>query len=143
MLHFYCSYLYRVGADVLLRLVILIYRTSFATLALLLDNSWAYRSHGVSSSSSGGTCSISTCSRFVVHPSYIVQLKGVMSDNRLGWTWQCNVFGHYIVVRTSTYFIHKCKEGCLVSLGVFDQYIFKSLSGLMRSDPFIARPTAR
>ena len=40
----------------------------------------------------------------VVHPSYIVQRKGVMSDDGLGWTWQCNVFGHYILVRTSMYF---------------------------------------
>lgn len=37
-------------------------------------------------------------------PTYNVQRRGVMSDDGLGWTWQCNVFGHYILVRTSVYF---------------------------------------
>ena len=37
--------------------------------------------------------------RFMVYPSYVVQRKGLMSDDELGWTWQCNVFGHYTLVR--------------------------------------------
>ena len=46
---------------------------------------------------------------FVVCPSYTVQRKGVMSDDGLGWTWQCNVFGHYILVR-APYVFHMRKE---------------------------------
>ena len=42
--------------------------------------------------------------RFVVYPSYIVQHKGVMSDNGLGWTWQCNIFGDYILVHSLSHF---------------------------------------
>src|SRR5216684_1186610 len=41
---------------------------------------------------------------FMVYPSYVVQRKGIMSDDGLGWTWQCNVFGHYILVRALSYF---------------------------------------
>ncbi|KAI0274345.1 hypothetical protein BGY98DRAFT_920852 [Russula aff. rugulosa BPL654] len=37
--------------------------------------------------------------RFVVYPTYTIQRKGFMSDDGLGWTWQCNVFGHYILCR--------------------------------------------
>jgi 3-keto steroid reductase len=37
----------------------------------------------------------------VTNPSYSVQRRAVMSDDGLGWTWQCNVFGHYILVCTS------------------------------------------
>jgi len=36
---------------------------------------------------------------FVVYPTYTIQRKGIMSDDGLGWTWQCNVFGHYILCR--------------------------------------------
>jgi len=53
---------------------------------------------------------------FVVYPSYTVQRKGVMSDDGLGWTWQCNVFGHYILVR-NYYTLHMCKELTTVSAG--------------------------
>lgn len=40
----------------------------------------------------------------VTNPSYSVQRRAVMSDDGLGWTWQCNVFGHYILVCTSACF---------------------------------------
>ncbi|KAN0113442.1 hypothetical protein V8E52_007723 [Russula decolorans] len=36
---------------------------------------------------------------FMVCPSYTIQRKGIMSNDGLGWTWQCNVFGHYILCR--------------------------------------------
>ena len=42
--------------------------------------------------------------RFVVYPSYIVQYKGIMSDDGLGWTWQCNIFGHYILMHSLSHF---------------------------------------
>jgi 3-keto steroid reductase len=35
----------------------------------------------------------------VAHPTYVVQSTGLTSDDGLGWVWQCNVFGHYILVR--------------------------------------------
>ena len=88
---------YCVGADMFVWLAILIYHTSFATLALL--RLWAYRGR-FSSGSSGGTCSISTCSGSWCTQPYTIQREGVLSDDGLGWTWQCNVFGHYILVRT-------------------------------------------
>ena len=34
----------------------------------------------------------------LTNPQYNVQRRAVMSDDGLGWTWQCNVFGHYILV---------------------------------------------
>ena len=34
----------------------------------------------------------------VTNLQYNVQPREVMSDHGLGWTWQCNVFGHYILV---------------------------------------------
>ena len=36
----------------------------------------------------------------VTNPQYNVQRREVVSDDGLGWTWQCNVFGHYILVCT-------------------------------------------
>lgn len=42
----------------------------------------------------------------VTNPSYNVQRRAVMSDDGLGWTWQCNVFGHYILVCNLRIFIH-------------------------------------
>jgi len=36
----------------------------------------------------------------VEHPCYNMQMKGVRSKDGLGWTWQCNVFGHYVLFRT-------------------------------------------
>ncbi|KAH9955571.1 hypothetical protein BC827DRAFT_1236492 [Russula dissimulans] len=35
----------------------------------------------------------------VTNPSYNIQHTGLMSDDGLGWAWQCNVFGHYILCR--------------------------------------------
>ncbi|KAH9059315.1 NAD(P)-binding protein [Lactarius vividus] len=36
---------------------------------------------------------------FVTHPRYNIQRTGIMSDDGLGWVWQCNVFGHYVICR--------------------------------------------
>lgn len=35
----------------------------------------------------------------LTYPRYNIQEKGLMSDDGLGWVWQCNVFGHYVLVR--------------------------------------------
>ena len=40
-----------------------------------------------------------------VHPVYKLQPKGMKSEDGLGWVWQCNVFGHYVMVN----FIHNLK----------------------------------
>ena len=37
--------------------------------------------------------------RVVTEPAFYLQRVGLMSDDGLGWAWQCNVFGHYILVR--------------------------------------------
>jgi hypothetical protein len=42
----------------------------------------------------------------VTDPQYNVQRRAVMSDDGLGWTWQCNVFGHYILVCSFRIFSH-------------------------------------
>jgi hypothetical protein len=34
----------------------------------------------------------------MLHPTYVVQNTGLTSDDGLGWVWQCNVFGHYVLV---------------------------------------------
>lgn len=34
----------------------------------------------------------------VTAPSFKLQAVGEMSDDGLGWVWQCNVFGHYALV---------------------------------------------
>jgi 3-keto steroid reductase len=39
--------------------------------------------------------------RLVTIPEYNIQRRAMMSDDGLGWVWQCNVFGHYILVRLS------------------------------------------
>lgn len=39
----------------------------------------------------------------VTYPRYNVQQGGLMSEDGLGWVWQCNVFGHYILVSTRIY----------------------------------------
>jgi NAD(P)-dependent dehydrogenase (short-subunit alcohol dehydrogenase family) len=39
---------------------------------------------------------------FASHPRFNIQRTGIMSDDGLGWAWQCNVFGHYIIVRSSS-----------------------------------------
>ncbi|KDQ20637.1 hypothetical protein BOTBODRAFT_26646 [Botryobasidium botryosum FD-172 SS1] len=36
----------------------------------------------------------------VTYPDYQKQLVGVRSEDGLGWTWQSNVFGHYLLVKT-------------------------------------------
>ncbi len=36
---------------------------------------------------------------FVTHPRYNIQRTAILSDDGLGWVWQCNVFGHYVIVR--------------------------------------------
>ncbi|KAI0260540.1 3-keto sterol reductase [Gloeopeniophorella convolvens] len=36
---------------------------------------------------------------FVTYPKYNIQDVGVLSDDGLGWAWQCNVFGHYVLCR--------------------------------------------
>ena len=36
---------------------------------------------------------------FAVHPRFNIQHTSIMSEDGLGWAWQCNVFGHYIIVR--------------------------------------------
>lgn len=35
----------------------------------------------------------------VTAPSFYIQSVGDLSPDRLGWVWQCNVFGHYVLVR--------------------------------------------
>ena len=42
----------------------------------------------------------------VTNPQYNVQRRAVMSDDGLGWAWQCNVFGHYILVCSFRTFFH-------------------------------------
>ncbi|KAI0316123.1 hypothetical protein OF83DRAFT_1164480 [Amylostereum chailletii] len=36
----------------------------------------------------------------LTNPSYNVQEVGLLSDDHLGWVWQCNVFGHYVLARS-------------------------------------------
>lgn len=36
---------------------------------------------------------------FATHPRYNIQRSAMVSDDGLGWVWQCNVFGHYVIVR--------------------------------------------
>jgi 3-keto steroid reductase len=40
--------------------------------------------------------------RLVTIPEYNIQRRAMMSDDELGWVWQCNVFGHYILVCLSS-----------------------------------------
>ncbi|KAH7888093.1 NAD(P)-binding protein [Phlebopus sp. FC_14] len=35
----------------------------------------------------------------VTYPRYFVQTSGETSEDGLGWIWQCNVFGHYVLFR--------------------------------------------
>ncbi|KAI9449638.1 NAD(P)-binding protein [Lactarius psammicola] len=37
--------------------------------------------------------------KFVTHPRYNIQRTAMVSDDGLGWVWQCNVFGHYVICR--------------------------------------------
>jgi len=34
------------------------------------------------------------------HPAFNIQKVGVMSNDNLGFVWQCNVFGHYVLFRS-------------------------------------------
>lgn len=36
----------------------------------------------------------------VTAPGYKIQATGEMSGDGLGWVWQCNIFGHYVLVST-------------------------------------------
>ncbi|KIM29467.1 hypothetical protein M408DRAFT_8147 [Serendipita vermifera MAFF 305830] len=42
----------------------------------------------------------------VTHPRFKLQTTGVMSDEGLGWTFQCNVFGHFIIYRELQKLLH-------------------------------------
>jgi 3-keto steroid reductase len=37
----------------------------------------------------------------VTAPIYYMQEVGQLSQDGLGWVWHCNVFGHYVLVRTN------------------------------------------
>ncbi|KAI0351190.1 hypothetical protein OH77DRAFT_1429985 [Trametes cingulata] len=36
----------------------------------------------------------------IEHPRRNMQINGVLSKDNLGYTWQCNVFGHYVLYRS-------------------------------------------
>jgi 3-keto steroid reductase len=36
----------------------------------------------------------------MTYPCYKIQRKGQLSEDGLGWVWQCNVLGHYLMVGT-------------------------------------------
>ncbi|EIW56997.1 uncharacterized protein TRAVEDRAFT_73290 [Trametes versicolor FP-101664 SS1] len=36
----------------------------------------------------------------IEHPRRNMQINGVLSEDGLGYTWQCNVFGHYVLYRS-------------------------------------------
>ncbi|CAE6471419.1 unnamed protein product [Rhizoctonia solani] len=43
------------------------------------------------------------CTRFktaVTAPGFKIQATGKTSEDGLGWVWQCNVFGHFVLVRS-------------------------------------------
>lgn len=35
----------------------------------------------------------------LTYPAYKLQRSGVTTGDGLGWVWQCNLFGHYLMVR--------------------------------------------
>ena len=35
----------------------------------------------------------------IEHPRRNMQLNGILSRDNLGYAWQCNIFGHYVLVR--------------------------------------------
>lgn len=39
----------------------------------------------------------------VTYPRFKLQQAGLLSEEGLGYTWMCNVFGHFILVRVSYY----------------------------------------
>jgi hypothetical protein len=55
-----------------------------------------------SSSSSGKTRASSNRSSSRRTRASTSSAPAIMSDDGLGWVWQCNVFGHYIIVRSSS-----------------------------------------
>ncbi|PIL26432.1 hypothetical protein GSI_12190 [Ganoderma sinense ZZ0214-1] len=36
----------------------------------------------------------------IQHPRRNIQVNGVLSKDNLGYTWQCNIFGHYVLYRS-------------------------------------------
>jgi 3-keto steroid reductase len=45
----------------------------------------------------------------VTAPIYYTQEVGQVSQDGLGWVWQCNVFGHYVLFRTLKSHLAKCQ----------------------------------
>ena len=41
--------------------------------------------------------------KVVSNPGFYSQRMGMMNDDGLGWVWQCNMFGHYILVRPTVF----------------------------------------
>ena len=39
----------------------------------------------------------------VKHPMFNVQRVGVLSPDNLGMVWQCNIFGHYVLVSSRSF----------------------------------------
>lgn len=64
-------------------------------------------------------------------PTWSAQKSGVMSSDNLGWVWQSNVFGHYVLVRST--FI-RLKNSILIACLSFD-----SCSHCLRHTLLIAR----
>jgi 3-keto steroid reductase len=46
--------------------------------------------------------------RAVTFPSFKVQRVGRLSSDGLGWVWQCNVFGHYLMMRNLQPVLERC-----------------------------------
>ncbi|KAL4075663.1 NAD(P)-binding protein [Scleroderma citrinum] len=44
----------------------------------------------------------------VTYPKFFLQSSGRISDDGLGWLWQCNVFGHYVLFRAIEPLLAKC-----------------------------------
>lgn len=38
--------------------------------------------------------------RAVTAPNYKIENRGEISEDGLGWVWQCNVFGHYVIYKS-------------------------------------------
>jgi len=41
----------------------------------------------------------------VTYPTFNYETPGIVSDDGLGWVWQSNVFGHYVLV-SRTYLVN-------------------------------------
>ncbi|KAI0632626.1 hypothetical protein C8Q77DRAFT_1218157 [Trametes polyzona] len=44
----------------------------------------------------------------IEHPRRNMQVNGVLSKDNLGFTWQCNVFGHYVLYRSVQHLLLAC-----------------------------------